>query len=320
MKKALFATSALVAAGLAGSATAAEWSSSVNGYWYVGMAYSESDRVNAVDGAGILRDGEIHFNASLKADNGLTFKSRVELESFTSGDQIDENWASVSGAFGTVKFGGDDSASYNNNVGVIYAPGARIGYYDTFIINSQDGTEFIGPAGSGDGLGVHYTTPSFSGFSAGISYIPNSGADGAADTNNPSFEVDNRWSVGANFSTEVDGFGFGISGGYTDQDGANNDAYTVGANISVGGFTVAGTFEDDQTEEIAFGAQYSADGVTFGGGYAKDYLAGENSEVGAVWVTVANAPGVSTTLGLEYTDNASNDQTYGGMMFFALKF
>ena len=128
MKKVLLATSAIVAAGFITTASAAEWSSSVNGYWFVGAAVSDSD--DNQDGFGVLRDGEIHFKASLKADNGLTFGSRVELESFTSGDQIDENYATIGGSFGTVMIGSNDDASYNSHVGTIYAPGARIGYFD----------------------------------------------------------------------------------------------------------------------------------------------------------------------------------------------
>lgn len=314
MKKALFATSAIVAAGLATSASAAEWSSKVNGYWYVGMAAMDSDQAIA-DGIGVLRDGEIHFNASLKADNGLTFKSRVELESHTqAGDQLDENWASISGAFGTVKIGGDDTVAYGNAwYGIIYAPGARIGYYDSF---SNSGV-FIGPASSGDAVGIHYTTPNFNGFSAGFSYQPNSGADGAGDSNNPVFEVDNRWAATAAFSTDFDGFGFGISGGYVDSDGANNDSWSVGANVSGGGFTVAGIFEDDNTDEFAVGMQYSAGAMTVAGGYADD---DNGNNVAAGWLTYSVAPGVSATAGVEYSENAANEESLSGLAFLSLKF
>ncbi|MGB0507210.1 MAG: porin [Pikeienuella sp.] len=315
MKKALFATSALVAAGLATSASAAEWSSKVNGYWFVGIAASDDD--SGTDGIGILRDGEIHFNASLKADNGLTFKSRVELESFTSGDQIDENWASVGGSFGTIKIGGDDDASYNNNVGIIYAPGARVGYYDAFSINTTGGAFTDGPSVGGDGLGIHYTSPSFNGFSAGFTYMPNSGIDNAADNNNVNFEANNFWAVGANFSTEVDGFGFGMSGGYTDAAGANNDTYTVGANLSAGGFKIAGTFEDDQTDEFAVGMQYSAGPMTIAGGYADDD-GGDQTATG--WLTYSIAPGVSGTVAVEYVEDAANNEGLGGLAYLSLKF
>jgi outer membrane protein OmpU len=312
MKKALFATSALVAAGLATSASAAEWSSKVNGYWYVGLAAMDADAV--ADGIGVLRDGEIHFNASLKADNGLTFKSRVELESFSSGDQIDENWASVGGAFGTLKIGGDDTVAYGNAwYGIIYAPGARIGYYDAF---SNSGV-FIGPASSGDALGVHYTTPNFNGFSAGFTFQPNSGADNAGDTNNPSFEVDNRWAATAAFSTDVDGFGFGISGGYVDLDGPNNESWSVGANVSAGGFTIAGIYEDEAAndDEFAIGMQYSAGAMTVAGGYADD----DANKVAAGWLTYSVAPGVSATAGIEYSEAGANE-ALSGLAFLSLKF
>jgi len=102
MKNALFATTAFVAAGLvAGAAQAADpVTASVSGYMHAGVGYV--DRRGSDADIGVMRDGEIHFNARGTSDNGLTFRGRVELEAFTSGDQIDENWVEVGGAFGRV--------------------------------------------------------------------------------------------------------------------------------------------------------------------------------------------------------------------------
>jgi len=327
MKKVLLATSAIVAAGFITTASAAEWSSSVNGYWFVGAAVSDSD--DNQDGFGVLRDGEISFNAKLKADNGLTFGSRVELEAFTSGDQIDENYATIGGSFGTIKIGSDDDASYNSHVGTIYAPGARIGYYDTFIINPRNGSEFVANSNASDQIGIHYGTPNFNGFQANFSYIPRGNTDGAGDTNNVAFNdsapgvVENIFSVGAYYQGDFDGFGFGISGGYTDGSG-QNDIATFGANIGAAGFKIAGTYEADGTEEFAIGVQYSNGPITVGGGYTFDDVSGgavtDDVQVAAGWLTYAIAPGVSGTVGLEYTDNSANNQTLGAQAFLALSF
>lgn len=328
MKKVLLATSAIVAAGFVTTASAAEWSSSVNGYWFVGAAVSDSD--DNQDGFGVLRDGEIHFKASLKADNGLTFGSRVELESFTSGDQIDENYATIGGSFGTVMIGSNDDASYNSHVGTIYAPGARIGYYDTFIINPRNGSEFVANSNAADVIGIHYATPNFNGFQANFSYHPSNGTDGGGDTNNVAFNdsapgnVENIFSVGARYQGDFDGFGFGISGGYTDGSG-QNDIATFGANVGAAGFKIAGTFEDDGTDEFAIGVQYSNGPITVGGGYTFDDVSGvagntDDVQIAAGWLTYAIAPGVSGTVGVEYTDNSVNNQTLGAQAFIALSF
>ncbi|MGB0506376.1 MAG: porin [Pikeienuella sp.] len=321
MKKALFATTAIVAAGLASAASAAEWSTSVNGYWFVGMSVTDNS-IGANDGAGVLRDGEIHFRSSLKADNGLTFTSRVELEAFTTGDQIDENWASVSGSFGTVMIGGNDDQSYNHNVGILYAPGARIGYYDAFGLNTGAGgaNRFTnGPAAGVDPLGIHYTTPNFNGFSAGVTYIPNTGADNAGDTNFPANSNQNFWALGANYSGDFDGFGFGVSAGYTDSEGNNNETWTIGANVSAAGFTLAGTFEDDQTEEYAIGVQYKTGPITVAAGYSDGQGADEQTIAG--WLTYAIAPGVSGTVAVEhFDDNQAGVEGIGGLAYLALSF
>ena len=104
MKKALIATTAIVAAGLASSASAAEWSTRVTGYYFLGLGVLR--QLGNQDGVAVLRDGEAHVRAKLvKADNGITFQARIELEAFTSGDQIDENYGTMSGSFGTILIG-----------------------------------------------------------------------------------------------------------------------------------------------------------------------------------------------------------------------
>lgn len=115
MRRLLCTTAAIAAVTVAAPASAAEWQTGISGFYALGLALSDS---SGQDGVGVVRDGEIHLNGRLTADNGLTFFAVVELESQTDGDQIDKNYGGVSGAFGTLKFGGDDTAiaTYNNSV------------------------------------------------------------------------------------------------------------------------------------------------------------------------------------------------------------
>ena len=76
-----------------------------------------------------------------------------------------------------------------------------------------------------------------------------------------------------NFS-ETGNFGFGISGGYTDIENVG-DLITIGANMSFGGFTVAGTYQRENAagpgakgDEFAIGMQYATGPWTIGGGFA----------------------------------------------------
>ncbi|MEL7465596.1 MAG: porin [Pseudomonadota bacterium] len=327
MKKALFATTAIVAAGLTTSANAAEWETGVSGYYYLGLGLSDA---NGQDGLGVLRDGEIHVNGRLTADNGLTFRARVELEAHTqASDQIDENWGSIGGSFGTIMIGGNDDAVYNNHVGVIYAPGARVGYYDEFATVTQGGQ--YNRAGTGvDALGVHYTTPDFMGFKAYGSYHPNTGVDGLGDNNGINFNGTDLYAVGASYNGDFGDFGFAISGGYTDIENTG-DLITIGANASFGGFTIAGTYQRENAagpgakgDEFAIGLQYSTGPWTVAGGYAtadsNQFQGGEEDQATA-WVTYAAAPGVLFTLGVEYADQAGvAGEDFGGLGYVTLRF
>ncbi len=321
MKKALIATTALVAAGFATSATAAEWSTRVTGYYFLGLGVSDNSNAG---GVAVLRDGEAHVRAKLVADNGITFQARIELEAFTSGDQIDENYGTVSGSFGTILIGANDDAVYNNHVGTIYAPGARIGYYDAFSLTTAAGGAFSNPGVGSDQIGIHYTSPSLSGFKVYGSYHPSSNTDGGADSNNPVFENNDYWTVGASYNGDFGDFGFGLSAGYTD--GFNGtDLMTVGANVSAAGFTLAGTYENtdpagggNNRDEYAIGAQYSTGPWTIGGGYRDEESVGEQ---GAAWVTYGLAPGVLFTAGVEYSDaNGVAGSDFGGLAYLTMRF
>ncbi len=323
MKKVLIATTALVAAGFATTATAAEWSTNVTGYYFLGLG--ASDNSNA-DGIGVLRDGEAHVRAKLVADNGITFQARIELEAFTSGDQIDENYGTISGSFGTILIGANDSAAYNNHVGTIYAPGARIGYYDSFRLFGGAGTNgtFSDPGVANDDIAIHYTSPSLSGFKVYGSYHPDAATDGGNDSNNPVFENGDYWTAGASYNGNFGDVGFGLSAGYTDDFGGT-DTINIGANVSASGFTVAGTYNVDdpagannKADTVAVGAQYSTGPWTIGGGYRDHEGLGEQ---GAAWVTYGLAPGVLFTAGVEYSDaDAAAGSDFGGLAYLTMRF
>ncbi len=318
MKKTVLMASAASIIGAASAASAAEWETRINGYYFLGLGVSDS---SAQDGVAILRDGEAHVNAKLVADNGITFQARIELEAFTSGDQIDENWGSVSGSFGTIMIGSNDDAVYNNHVGAVYAPGARIGYYDAFGLTTQGAAAAPFPGNASDQIGIFYTSPSLSGFQVYGSYHPSTNSDGAADTNNPVFENGDFYTIGASYNGDFGDFGFGLSAGYTDLPGT--ELITIGANVSFSGFTVAGTYENidaagGDRDEFAIGAQYTTGPWTIGGGYSDEESVGEQ---GAGWVTYGLAPGVLFTAGVEYGDaNGIAGSDFGGLAYLTMRF
>lgn len=311
MKNALFATTALVALGFAGAASAAEpLTASVSGFMNMGIGIAEND---AGDDVFLQRDGEIHFGFSGTSDNGLTFDGRVELEAFGTEDYIDENWVRVSGTFGALMIGGNDTAKTELAVGVLYAPGDKVGYYDDDATQGFTG----GLDGAGDQLGIHYYTPSFAGFSAGVSYLPSDDADGLTDgqfVTSPA--ATSIWSFGAVYEAEYEGIGVALSGGYETQEiaGADSDTWSIGAQVSAQGFTLAATYEDnlDDTSDYAVGLGYETGPWTFAGGYSHTEADGaDDADTYAGWATYALAPGVAVSGGAAYADSGDEDAVIG---------
>lgn len=332
-------SSAALSAILASPAAAAEWETTVSGFYHLGVAISDG---GGQDGVGVVRDGEIHFDGELTTDNGLTFFARVELEAQTDGDQIDKNYGGVSGAFGSLKFGGDDTAIATYNNSVLGSPGSKLGYYDADPLTTA-ADDMAAVAGGEQGVGIHYDTPEFMGFQAGVSYTPNVNADGAGapidtngdgqfdavaggDVNTPVFNGSDYWSVGAAYSGEYEGFGLGVHGGYADEEGPNNDVWAIGAYVSASGLTLAGGYQDGDAayldgaaagETFYVGLEYSAGPWTVAGGYSNNDF--NDTDVAAAWATYALAPGVSMTGGIEFADD-STTKDIGGIFYMSLIF
>ena len=99
MRKALFGTTALIAAGLlASGAQAAEMIGiGVGGYFHAGVSLVDQDMDGGKRDFGVDREAEIIFTGSTTLDNGLSVGVNVQLEGETSGDQIDESFMWIGG-------------------------------------------------------------------------------------------------------------------------------------------------------------------------------------------------------------------------------
>ncbi|MGG7564641.1 porin [Rhodovulum sp. DZ06] len=295
----------------AGAAQAAEpLTAQVSGFMFGGVAWVDTA---TTDGDfSVIRDGEIHFTFRGVSDNGLTFDGRVELEAFTdTDDQIDENWVRVSGPFGAVMIGGNDTAKTELAVGVLYAPGDKVGYYDDDANQGLTG----GIDGSGDQVGIHYYTPSFAGFSAGVSYLPSVDSDGPNDTNTAVFaDGENVFSVGLVYEYEFTGAGISLAlgAGYEDVDTPTGDmeSWNVGGTISGSGITLAAYWEEnfDETNDWNLGLAYETGPWTFAGGFGHSEAAGAaDVDTFAGWASYAVAPGVSFSAGAAHASDDNDD-------------
>ena len=313
-----------IAAAAPSAALASDWETGISGFFNLGFAFA--DRAGANGDFGIFRDGEAHVNARLTADNGLVFRARIEIEAHTTGDQIDENWASVSGLFGTLVIGGADTAlNEHGGVGVVYPTGDYINYYDTSVRTTPGSPGAF--MGKDDSLGIRYFYEN-SGFEVGVSYQPSVGVDGGADTNNPVFEANDQFAIGASYTGAFDGFDVALGGGYLTNDG--EDQYHAGLELSAAGLTVAGFYnrEDpdgaspDDLERYGIGAAYLTGPWHVGGGYT--YTNGMNGtgnqdflHVGASY---ALAPGVTARAAVQYGEDDANVAGVGGFAWLNLRF
>ena len=291
MKKILLGSTAIVAAGMIASVPSADAASKmklgVGGSMEQCFGFTSGDDGVAQDYSGFstVSDGEIHFKGKTKLDNGISVGVNVQLEAQQGGDQIDEQYMTVSGGFGQIIIGDENSAMYKMH----YAPsdyGIGMNSGDNTAWNkpvadaegdsinmgshyrSPFGATYIEPDAVNDSAKISYFTPRVSGFQLGLSYAPDANQDSNGLPNRDAANTDYIM-VGANFKQKMGGMSVGISGGYgtvTDAaaGGVEPEATSFGIKLGMGGVSAGvayANFSDhgnkDQ-EGINAGVAYSS--------------------------------------------------------------
>ena len=291
MKKILLGSTAIVAAGMIASVPSADAASKmklgVGGYMEQWFGFTSGDDGVGQDYSGFstVSDGEIHFKGKTKLDNGISVGVNVQLEAQQGGDQIDEQYMTVSGGFGQIIIGDENSAMYKMH----YAPsdyGIGMNSGDNTVWNkpvsdaegdsinmgshyrSPFGATYIEPDAVNDSAKISYFTPRVSGFQLGLSYAPDANQDSNGLPNRDAANTDYIM-VGANFVQKMGGMSVGISGGYgtvTDAaaGGVEPEATSFGIKLGMGGVSAGvsyANFSDhgnkDQ-EGINAGVAYSS--------------------------------------------------------------
>ncbi len=278
MKKTLYSTTALAAAGLfalTGTDAAAQnapekISLGLGGFMKSWVSYSEQesafeDANNAHYGSmNIINDSEVYFRGNTTLDNGVRVDVVVQLETdqarANSGSVIDETYLKLTGGFGDLRMGSTKGASFvlGKNApinGIIHSYNP-----DTlnFVIN-PNGQAFFTAAvdiGAGDHMKIAYFTPKMSGFQAGVTYVPStSNSDTPAISGGAASGTSAETSL-ADLAITYDGnFGdasVGVTGAVWKSDGSGTSDYTgysIGAKVGFAGFTIGGRWgehDDDQ--------------------------------------------------------------------------
>lgn len=289
MKKTLLGASALVgvASFAAAPALAAEAPEiSFSGALGYEAVWSDGDQESAGTGLNITgneQQSELVWSATGTADNGLEYGANVQWRWLGAGSGaggFDESYMDFRGGFGRVYLGSEDGVSDlvagtaghtvqvgtwgtdgNNALRAFTVPGSMsttLHYYQSHAGMTSDANK------------IGYVTPSFGGFTAGISYTPDGNSGQAAGTNNGSAQKVTEIAAGYNgsfgdVSLTVDGsYGFGkdeaggtvsaatlnpngttTAGGVFTGDQEDINAYQLGAMVGFAGFNVAGAWGDN---------------------------------------------------------------------------
>jgi hypothetical protein len=341
MRKILLATSALVAgSAIAASASAAEaptvtMSGGIDLY-YAAETNDEAEATRTDEFQYAPASTELRWDVNAEADNGLAYGGRVEWRPMS--DAIDEIWIDLSGSFGTVVLGNDDGVGDNT---VPHAGSALVGSYGfdgSYLAGSAANVGVAGgygPShGTADSTKISYYTPSFGGFSAGVSITPDDNMSGdttttanlttgAVTSTTADNAFDNHIELMASFSGDFGGAAVKVAGQYqmAEADVDTNediDTYEIGATVGIAGFTIAAGYFDNGDSGVAkTGTQADAGtGFDIGVGYSfgatsvsVGYLSTEQSDTDGTEDEYSNL-----SFDVEYTV-AEGLSAYAGVQF-----
>jgi hypothetical protein len=315
------ASSAIVGAAVLAASPAAAQELKLSAFQQFMASGGDSDADGSDRGWAFSTNTEVHVNGTIMADNGITFGFRVEFEADAGEDNnVDENSVWASGSFGKLEFGNNDGAEdtfmvNGSNSGVDYGGvgNPTSNFLSTaYAGDARTSVDFRGGVDTSDATKITYTTPNFNGFSAGVSYTPDTadGTDGNAYHAEEGTGIHDNIGVGLGYDGEFNGVGIeiGLVGAFGKADAEPEDnVYGIGGGlaVSVAGFTIAagGIFDDfdgNGGEGYAFdlGIGYAQGPWNFSvnGIYSEDDDSDDELLGGSANVGYNLAPGVSVFL------------------------
>ncbi len=284
LKKLILGTSALIGVGLFGASAATSVSAAevkpggaldvtITGFlrteWFGGQQddlHLDSAQSRSLD---FRNDSEVHVIARGKSEeNGLEYGATIEFEADTNSTfNTDESWIFLRGGWGELRFGDEDGVVDNSVIGgqTIAAGTGGIDGSDAVITAAP----LVFLSNSNDATKIRYYTPSFGGFSLGVSYTPTQQDFNSGSNNGQAFATKNG--------------GPGVIGGGMDAknivEGAavyDGDLGGVGLTASVVGLYASlnndaeTAFGDDQWYGIQGGAALDLFGFKIAGSVGSD--------------------------------------------------
>jgi outer membrane protein OmpU len=262
---------------------------------------------------------EIHIRADGKADNGLLYGAKIELENEASGGGIVTDEASVyaGGAWGRITLGDDDGAGDEL---FVYAPVVGNGQIDEdwfdFAGPGIDTDDLLSPTDTSDATKITYLSPVLGGLQAGVSYTPQSNDEDQSVVGFKAVDPDadenlykDLVEAGISYTREFAGVSLVLAGAYVHGDAKEGstaqdfDAWGVGTQIGWRGFKLGGSYNDNgdsqiETEEPGtkswnVGLAYEADDWGVAAQYQKVDVTGRDINIYAVGAEYQIAQGLT---------------------------
>ena len=227
-------------------------------------------------GLDFRNDSEVHVLARGKSEEtGLEYGATVEFEADTNQTlNTDETWIFLRGGWGELRMGDEDGAVDNSIIGGQTIAAGTGGIDGSSFVVAGIAGEGVFPTETDDQTKIRYYTPSFGGFSLGVSYTPtseqiNSGTDNGDFIANKSGELamdgENTLEGALVYDADLGELGIkasvvGLYGALknTAEDDFGDDNYwnlTGGAALDMFGFRLAGSIGTDtlgnQDEQFA---------------------------------------------------------------------
>ena len=288
-KKYLYATTALIGAGVATSGAQAQGIDvNVGGFtnYYVGLGSNDT----ADDSNQILHDAELTFSGSVTLDNGV--EVGVNLNKEFNGGQ-DPVYTYFKGSFGTIQLGTQNSAAYSHSysAGPLWSgPLVPInsGWQSGFADVNNNVSNFYSVGGSthldfaDEGNRIAYYSPNVGGFQLGASWSPSLAANnfssgfptGGAQIDDNSSTLHDGLSLSASFDRDFSnvgvsayaGLNYAHAGGSAAAAGAEDPiAYMTGVRVNSMGFGAGYALAvQDNPDNLTQGSVTSASGVSHG--------------------------------------------------------
>jgi len=262
MRKLLLNSTALIAAASISSYAVADVSVSGEFEW----AYlSTSSGVTTSDGDSMATDNEIVISFSNKTDSGLTVGGKMEMGNYDGTTSvIDESVMTISGGFGTVRLGQEDSINETFGIG-------EHDLIDEDLSLAPSGSTIVttaGESGSTDNNKFAYVSPNMGGFQAGYS---------VADSGTLAQSTD-QTAMGVSYTMPIAGGSVSVKYNKQSKDGladgtqatAETEGINYGAKLTMGAASVivahgestkgAGSGQADDIEANGISIRYNLGG------------------------------------------------------------